>query len=98
MFEPKNVSAPNKTNIPQSFNSDIDFLNTDTTYTYSGTSSFRYTEEERERAQKIISDYNAQKDAETYVAYLLDDIDAPSNLGSLVDEFSDIDWSEYGDV
>ena len=94
----KTVSAPNKTNIPQSFNSDIEFLNTDTTYTYSGTPSFRYTEEERRRAQEIISDYNAQKDAETYVAYLLDDIDAPSNLGSLVDEFSGIDWSEYGDV
>lgn len=93
----KTVSAPQKTYIPQ-FNSDFDFATTDTTYTSSDSYSFRYTEEERRRAQEIISDYNAQKDAETYVAYLLGDIYTPNNLDSLVDEFSGIDWSEYGDV
>lgn len=92
----KTVSAPRKTYIPQ-FNSDFDFATTDTTYTSSDSYSFRYTEEERRRAQSIISDYNAQKDAETYTAHLLGDIDTPSNIDDLVETFSGIDWSNFGD-
>ena len=61
-------------------------------------SSYRYTEEDRRRADEIISEAAAQKDAETYVAYLLGDIDAPDDLPRLVDEFSGIDWSDWGDV
>lgn len=92
----KTVSTSNKTHAPQ-FNSDFDFATTDTTYTSSDSYSFRYTEEERRRAQEIISDYNAQKDAETYTAHLLGDIDTPSNLDYLVETFSGIDWSEFGE-
>ncbi len=93
----KTVSASNKTYVPQ-FNLDFDYMSTDTAHTSSDTYSFRYTEEERRRAQEIISDYNAQKDAETYVAYLMDEIPTPSNIDYLVDKFSGIDWSEFGDV
>jgi len=92
----KTVSTSTKTYVPQ-FNPDFDFATTDTTYTSSDSYSFRYTEEERRRADEIIHDCKLQKDAEIYVAYLLGDIDAPDNLDSLVDEFSGIDWSEFGD-
>lgn len=92
----KTVSTSTKTYVPQ-FNPDFDFATTDTTYTSSDSYSFRYTEEERRRADEIIHDCKLQKDAEIYVAYLLGDIDAPDNLDSLVDEFSGIDWSEFGE-
>ena len=72
-------------------------FNVNTTFT-SYTPTFTYSEEERQRANEILREIEAQKRAEIYVGYLLGDIPTPPNIDELSIEFSDIDWSEWGDV
>ncbi len=81
-------------------NSFSDYSATTKAYTSpSSSSSYSYlSEEESQKGDDIIAEIKLKDDAARYVDYLMDYTPAPDDLDYLVEEFSGIDWSDFGDV